>query len=137
MGRYTITAKVYDDNAKEGDARVSNFENVAHYDNEEEALRGLRRLSDPTYEGWPNRETWCVNLWLNNDQPLWESARALCRDGQPTTYEAERQLSDFVEGLALNLNMDESAPAGLGTDLIMGALARVEWRPIVEGFRED
>ena len=28
--------------------------------------------TDGTYEGWANRETWALNLWLSNDQGLYE-----------------------------------------------------------------
>lgn len=50
-------------------------------------------MPDTTYNGWTNRETWNVNLWLFNSQPRYEamlrifpkknageeSAQAMCR----------------------------------------------------------
>ena len=33
-------------------------------------------LIDTTYNGWTNYETWNVALWINNDQGLYDLARA-------------------------------------------------------------
>jgi hypothetical protein len=30
-------------------------------------------MTDETYNGWKNYPTWCVNLWLENDQGLYET----------------------------------------------------------------
>ena len=29
-----------------------------------------------TYEGWKNRQTWNVSLWLNNEYPIYKAAVA-------------------------------------------------------------
>ena len=38
-------------------------------------------LTDTTYNGWTNYETWNVALWINNEEGLYEFARA-CGDYQ-------------------------------------------------------
>jgi len=34
-------------------------------------------MSDETYDGWKNHATWCVNLHLSNDRPLYNEALSL------------------------------------------------------------
>ena len=38
-------------------------------------------LTDTTYNGWTNYETWNVALWINNEEGLYEFARE-CGDYQ-------------------------------------------------------
>lgn len=38
-------------------------------------------MSDERYEGWHNRETWRVHLWLTNDEPNYRRAMALAEMG--------------------------------------------------------
>jgi len=82
-----------------------------------------------TYEGWKNRATWNVSLWLNNDEPTYRAAvefmkdykgktpyKSFCRDsGLDTQRTPDRimwvsQILDYKE---LNEMMWELAPEGV------------------------
>ena len=81
----------------------------------------------PEYEGWRNYETWAVNLWLANDEGIYNGAREL-----DLSDDAERELRDYVESILWG----DEAPAGLAADLIGHALAYVDWAAVVESVRQ-
>ena len=33
-----------------------------------------------SYQGWKNYETWCINLWLDNDEGLYNTYREQAKD---------------------------------------------------------
>jgi hypothetical protein len=45
-----------------------------------------------TYNGWKNRATWNVALWINNDAVIYEQARGFLVD-----YEGKKPYQDFVD----------------------------------------
>ena len=48
-------------------------------------------MSKQTYEGWKNYETWNCALWINNDYPLYISARLFMKD-----YRGAKPYRDWV-----------------------------------------
>ena len=63
------------------------------------------QLTDTTYNGWTNYETWNVSLWIGNDEGLYHIAR-LC-----DTY--EEFLNELCESLQSSLLKDLSTPDGV------------------------
>jgi hypothetical protein len=104
--------------------------------------------SDNTYNGYKNYETWCVNLWLNNDeasQRSWAAAAEKARadaiqhqhvtDNIWTAAEAER----FLLADALKNHLEDSSPLtepSLYSDLLNAALSEVDWHEVADEFLE-
>jgi len=64
-------------------------------------------MSDITYEGWKNYETWNVALWINNDFALYTSATKFMK-----SYKGRSPYSDWIrharlQGKRLILTGDE------------------------------
>jgi hypothetical protein len=46
-------------------------------------------MTDETYEGWTNRETWAVALHINNDQGWQESVHEALRENRYRRHEVD------------------------------------------------
>lgn len=80
------------------------------------------------FNGWSNRETYLVNLWLtNHDGPTFFVVRDIA------TTSAEVEAADAVEAF-VNDNLGEQQ--GLLGDLVNAALGRVDWAEIVRSLKE-
>lgn len=105
---------------------------------------------DATYNGYTNYETWCVSLWLNNEEGSYRHCRMLARemanaaddsslvsDGIWTIEEATRNLlADALREFLEKLN-PLSAQASVFTDLIQAALSDVDWHELADVFLEE
>ena len=91
------------------------------------------------YNGWTNRETWLVNLWLTNEPDTEGDLRMLSCAGAiiplSTGWRADR-LRDYVRDLPAIMTILDGT-AGLQTDLLQGALDSVNWREIVDNHEWD
>jgi hypothetical protein len=104
-------------------------------------------VNDQTYNGWSNRETWLVNLWMDNEQGSqeywreraqehWDSAadeddEGECDRERNAIYMLAQELEYFHdEGRCENFGVSDTPSVMF--DLLSGALARVEWREIAE-----
>ena len=90
-------------------------------------------MSADEYNGWANRETWLVALWLDNEPETYEVARSLtlltieevrARGAGAGFAAAGEALAAYVADLVPDLG------ASFAADLLNQAMARVEWADI-------
>jgi hypothetical protein len=87
------------------------------------------------YNGYTNKETWCVNLWMSEGSTeLYEEMATLYLKEEGDENAAIRELADW-----LKREIWESYPdiTGMMDDLLKSALNRVNWREIATNYIES
>lgn len=81
------------------------------------------------YNGWSNRETWIVNLWMTGDQSYYE---------QPCEIiSSHNNLDDQAEALEDWIRFEyDGECSSIWADLINNSLAEVDWYEIVKMNQE-
>ena len=116
-------------------------------------------MAAESYNGWANYPTWCVNLWLSNEEGLYREALEITArataEADASQAEAESwqrisrrhavadALKTWVEDMGVcveNRYAGDTACGdlqGFGADLFGWALAHVEWREIADAWLEQ
>ncbi len=101
------------------------------------------------YNGWKNYETWCVHLWLTNEEGsyrYWREEAARHRKEAPRHANVRECIwsVELAERASLAEQMkselEEASPleeASLFSDLLNAALSEVDWHEVAEAFLED
>ena len=82
--------------------------------------------SEKEFNGWTNCETWAVNMWLTNEQSIYENIAEMVADNPRI------KLRHFVEERCPGL-----MSASLEADLIRASLDRVNWTEILDTLKDD
>lgn len=84
-------------------------------------------MEQQKYNGWSNRPTWLVALWLDNEEHIYRAVR------EPGADLTEAWLKDFVEDL---LETDQFGGTLMG-DIVSDFLADVHWEEIVQNVKAE
>lgn len=99
-------------------------------------------MGDDTYNGWANRETWVVNLWIVNDPALSDMVADMVADTIDRVGEewVDRAAGEGLFELVAEWWCDDVGDTwrgGLWSDLVGTALGRVDWQTIVAPYVAD
>jgi len=96
---------------------------------------------DTTYNGYTNRETWLVSLWVDNDQGLYERRRELQQDAVDVAEGTDREARHVLRDYLPDFIEDECIPSdcfdGLVGDIVGSFLRRVDWTDLADTWCEE
>lgn len=103
-----------------------------------------------SYQGWENYETWCVKLWIDNEESsytYWQEAAEESWDNAPedeNTLDGTWSLSETARFRLADRLKEETeegnplADAGsMWSDLLGAALSEVNWAEIANALLEE
>jgi hypothetical protein len=90
---------------------------------------------DDTYNGWTNKETWLVNVWLNNDYDLYKYYLGRLNDSyggfiSDIIHELQEIVYDIVRE-------DRPETNGLAYDLLQSSLNVINYKELAEHYIDD
>ena len=100
----------------------------------EEQIKSFNKV--PDYNGWTNKPTWAVALWIDNDRGLQQATSEAASDYVRSDEEsAKHDLSDWLKDYIEN-DIYPELPASMYSDLLNWALAYVDWDSLAEHYVE-
>ena len=77
-----------------------------------------------SYNGWSNKETWLVNVWLGDD------LQAHKDEGEPLTV-------DYIEAIVADMATELGCNNGLLSDLLSTAMGEINYWELEQHYKED
>lgn len=98
-------------------------------------------MSEKSYNGWTNYETWLVNSWLNNCEYSQHLMRQFAKDSIRCTelYGRDRDHAVYECSKMIQNEVEEHMPEldGMFSDLLHSAMQEVNWHEIAEHIVDD
>tara|TARA_R100000773_G_C4217110_1_gene115630 strand:+ start:1955 stop:2281 length:327 start_codon:yes stop_codon:yes gene_type:complete len=93
---------------------------------------------EQTYNGWKNWATWNANLWIDNDQPLYENIMDRCQElcYQCTLTSVPYNLSTHIHDTLMTV-LDIGDNSGIKEDFIGHTLEEVDTLEIAHHFFQE
>lgn len=83
------------------------------------------------YNGWNNWETWNVNLWVDNEEPLYREKVRFLRCGNITAETVERFCNDVFDNNGTpDMRTDER-------ETVAEQWAKVDWEELTEAWQSE
>tara|TARA_R100001463_G_scaffold43544_6_gene90837 strand:+ start:1782 stop:2057 length:276 start_codon:yes stop_codon:yes gene_type:complete len=89
-------------------------------------------MSDSTYNGWTNWETWNFKLWLDNDESTYRSVLELT-EAKTTTMKLSKDLELWAEDIMEATGIEY----GFFADVCNSGIRRVNFYEIAEWYLEE
>lgn len=90
------------------------------------------KTKDELFNGWTNKPTWLVKLWIDNEQGTQERASELLKDIDG--IDAENVLKEYIE---TDLFPNTMPAFGLMIDLLNWSMVCVNWSEIVKAIKDE
>lgn len=102
-------------------------------------------MADDRYNGWANYETWCVKLWMDNDEGsyrYWKSETLdAWEEAEADKYFTRKERAAFGLADRLKNEFGDNHPltdqANVYADLLGAALSEVNWDEIANSLLND
>ena len=86
-------------------------------------------MTDTTYNGWKNKETWLVNIWYMDSMPEYFA--------EMDQYHVEpNELEETVQYISEECEALSQLPAGLLSDFIQTCWGEVDWHSLADHLNE-